>query len=461
MDYSTLGYDNLLKKPNPVDFQDGINESNEDQLIGSGSVTWDKIDPNGDTPEAGADVTSENVAASIAGQGSLATLNQVDTAQIVDGAIEKVKMALLSVDSDILAANAVTSVKIEDNAISAPKILAGAVIAGKIAANAVTATEINVATLSAISANIGTITAGSITGVTITGGTIQTNSDNRTGVKMKDVTNYLQIYDGTIERMRLTSEKLIFYNTSATDVGRFYTDGTANMWLENSGSGYLVLKTEDSSLYGTACYSGVNPIWITSNLGISMQSGYPIRISSGNVFPASSYSYSVGTASAPFSTMYATTYYFDRSGYTEKYIQMASNGASIDVNHNFFVGGTLSKAAGSFRIDHPLKPDTHYLQHSFVESPEMLNIYTGEGEIVDGLCEIQMPDWFIALNGDNNFTYQLTPKHQNNLYVAEEMNKKGKVTFAGTKDGKFYYLITAVRHDKYALENPIEIEIKK
>jgi len=130
-------------------------------------------------PADGADVTGDNVSAGFTGQGDLATLDQVNTAEIVNGAVEKVKMALLSVDADILAASAVTTVKIDDDAITSPKILAGAVIAGKIAADAVTANEIDVSTLSAISANIGTVTAGNINGLTITGGTIQTATSGK------------------------------------------------------------------------------------------------------------------------------------------------------------------------------------------------------------------------------------------------------------------------------------------
>ena len=41
------------------------------------------------------------------------------------------------------------------------------------------------------------------------------------------------------------------------------------------------------------------------------------------------------------------------------------------------VQGTLSKSAGSFQIDHPLDPANKYLSHSFVESPDMMNIYNG------------------------------------------------------------------------------------
>ena len=41
------------------------------------------------------------------------------------------------------------------------------------------------------------------------------------------------------------------------------------------------------------------------------------------------------------------------------------------------VSGNLTKASGGFRIDHPLDPENRYLNHSFVESPEMKNLYDG------------------------------------------------------------------------------------
>ena len=41
------------------------------------------------------------------------------------------------------------------------------------------------------------------------------------------------------------------------------------------------------------------------------------------------------------------------------------------------VTGTLSKAGGTFRIDHPLEPERRYLVHGFVEAPEQLNVYRG------------------------------------------------------------------------------------
>lgn len=74
---------------------------------------------------------------------------------------------------------------------------------------------------------------------------------------------------------------------------------------------------------------------------------------------------------------------------------------------NLTVDGRLTKAAGSFKIDHPLDPANKYLLHSFVESPDMMNIYNGEVAL-DGLgkATVELPAWFEALNQD--FRYQLT-----------------------------------------------------
>ncbi|MHC4281097.1 MAG: hypothetical protein ACYSUJ_13215, partial [Planctomycetota bacterium] len=57
------------------------------------------------------------------------------------------------------------------------------------------------------------------------------------------------------------------------------------------------------------------------------------------------------------------------------------------------VTGTLSKGAGSFRIDHPLDPENKYLNHSFVESPDMMNVYNGNVVLDEGgNAVVQMPE---------------------------------------------------------------------
>jgi len=69
--------------------------------------------------------------------------------------------------------------------------------------------------------------------------------------------------------------------------------------------------------------------------------------------------------------------------------------------------GALSKASGSFKINHPLesKKDTHYLVHSFIEGPQADLIYRGKVTLSSGTATVNidtvsgMTDGtFVALN---------------------------------------------------------------
>jgi len=135
---------------------------------------------------------------------------------------------------------------------------------------------------------------------------------------------------------------------------------------------------------------------------------------------------------------------------------------TIDQYGDVNIAGNLSKGGGSFKIDHPRDPANKYLYHSFVESPDMMNIYNGV-IIVDanGEASVALPDWFEALNRD--FRYQLTPigAPGPNLYIAEEVaNNQFKI--AGGKPGsKVSWQVTGIRHDAYANAHRIPTEVEK
>jgi hypothetical protein len=122
---------------------------------------------------------------------------------------------------------------------------------------------------------------------------------------------------------------------------------------------------------------------------------------------------------------------------------------------------TLSKGGGAFRIDHPLDPANRILQHSFVESPDMMNIYNGVAT-ADGKGEatVALPAWFMALNRD--FRYGLTPIGEfAPLYVKQEVSG-GQFSIAGAKPGqKVSWQLTGIRQDAWANANRIEVELDK
>jgi hypothetical protein len=125
------------------------------------------------------------------------------------------------------------------------------------------------------------------------------------------------------------------------------------------------------------------------------------------------------------------------------------------------VSGTLSKSAGSFRIDHPLDPANKYLQHSFVESPDMKNVYDGVVTL-DGQGEatIDLPSWFDALNSDTRI--QLTPIGQHSPLFARGEVADGRFGIAGGRPGqRVFWQVTGIRRDAYAESHRIQVEVPK
>ena len=55
----------------------------------------------------------------------------------------------------------------------------------------------------------------------------------------------------------------------------------------------------------------------------------------------------------------------------------SNSGLAAYLDGKVYIRGPLSKPGGSFKIDHPLDPANKYLYHSFVESPDMKNVYDG------------------------------------------------------------------------------------
>ncbi len=133
----------------------------------------------------------------------------------------------------------------------------------------------------------------------------------------------------------------------------------------------------------------------------------------------------------------------------------------VQVVGNLFVSGTVSKGGGNFKIDHPLDPAKKYLNHSFVESPDMKNVYDGV-VVLDGSggASVELPEWFQTLNRD--FRYQLTciggfaP-----VYISEKVSGNRFAIAGGQPGMEVCWQVTGIRQDPFAEAYRIPVEEDK
>jgi hypothetical protein len=128
---------------------------------------------------------------------------------------------------------------------------------------------------------------------------------------------------------------------------------------------------------------------------------------------------------------------------------------------NLKVTGNLTKGSGSFKIDHPLDPANKFLSHSFVESPDMMDVYNGNATTDNrGRAIVTLPDYFQALNTD--FRYQLTVIGQFAQAIVAKEISDNHFTIKTSKPGvKVSWQVTGIRHDAYANVHRVPVEEEK
>jgi len=130
-------------------------------------------------------------------------------------------------------------------------------------------------------------------------------------------------------------------------------------------------------------------------------------------------------------------------------------------NGDVDINGNLSKAGGTFKIDHPQDPENKYLIHSFVESPEMMNIYNGNITTdSEGYATVEMPGYFESLNIE--FRYQLTVIGTfAQAIVAEKIQDNKFVVRTNEPNVEVSWMVTGVRNDPWAQDNRVVPELDK
>jgi hypothetical protein len=135
--------------------------------------------------------------------------------------------------------------------------------------------------------------------------------------------------------------------------------------------------------------------------------------------------------------------------------------AALAVEGDVHVNGDVYKHSSNFRIDHPLDPPNKYLQHTAVESPDMMNVYNGNVSTdAEGNATVELPSYFEALNGD--FRYQLTPIGEfAQAIVAEEVKDNRFGIKTDKANVRVSWQITGIRRDARANAHRIEVEVEK
>jgi hypothetical protein len=133
----------------------------------------------------------------------------------------------------------------------------------------------------------------------------------------------------------------------------------------------------------------------------------------------------------------------------------------VKIHGDLNVIGNISKGGGTFKIDHPLDPTNKYLYHSFIESPDMLNIYNGNITTdATGVAVVTLPTYFSALNKD--YKYQLSAlKSFSDVMILQEIKGNSFKIKSELPNTEISWQVTGVRQDAYANKNRVIPEVEK
>jgi hypothetical protein len=145
------------------------------------------------------------------------------------------------------------------------------------------------------------------------------------------------------------------------------------------------------------------------------------------------------------------------------FVAEAVNGALAGkVYGDFEVTGTINGALAASRIDHPLDPAERYLSHALVQSPDMLNVYSGSVSLDGrGRATVRLPRYDTALNRDHRIQLTAVGAPAPELHVAGEV-ERGRFQIAGGVPGqKVFWQVTGIRSDALARSHPVRVEARK
>lgn len=209
---------------------------------------------------------------------------------------------------------------------------------------------------------------------------------------------------------------------------------------------------QDLGVYGSANTAGVEGT-STNGIGVvgyNKAASFAATTGGGNSYGVYAYANTIGGAAAP-TTRYGIYGY--ATGATTNYAGYFSGNVQIT--------GSIAKASGTFKIDHPTDPENKYLYHSFVESPDMMDIYNGNILTdANGYATVKLPDYFQSLNEE--FRYQLTAIGAfAQAIISKEISNNEFIIQTSQPNVKVSWQVTGIRHDKYANAHRVVAEVEK
>jgi hypothetical protein len=224
--------------------------------------------------------------------------------------------------------------------------------------------------------------------------------------------------------------------------------------------------TSDSILFKVGNNGATTAMTINTsgNVGIgtsTINTGNALAVYGGNVFVNGSVT---GTTIIPSGSTAPTNGMYLPAANSVGWSTNSSERMRVDANGNVGIGttstvyklevnGSFAATTKSFVINHPTKRDMK-LRYGSLESPYHGVRLTGEGEVINSECRIDLPDYISGLCKQEDANVQITNiKHGKTLWIEDIVVGENYFTVkcdakgSAKKSYRFYWSFTALRKD--------------